>query len=74
MELGVWIGAWSSVCGLELGAWSSTVCGSELGEHLLLQVRVRELRRKSFEVKMRTEMNFRLAPFILRLTLKIFSV
>ena len=70
VELSVWIGAWSS----KLGAWSSSVCGLELGEHLLIRVRVRELRQKLFEVKMRTEMVFCLAPFILRSTLKIISV
>ena len=36
----------------------------ELGEHLLLRVRVRELRRKLFEVKMRTEMVYALGPLV----------
>ena len=47
---------------------------TELGEHLLLRVCVRELRRKLFEVKMRTEIVLRLGSLILRSTLKIFSV
>ena len=69
----VWGRWWSLVCGSELGAWSS-VCGLELGEHLLRWVRVRELKRKLFEVKMRTEIVLQPWSLILRSTLKIFSV
>ena len=47
---------------------------TEFGEHLLLRVHVRELRRKLFEVKMRTEIFLRLGSLILRSTLKIFSI
>ena len=73
LERLVWGRWWSLVCGSELGAWSS-VCGLELGEHLLLWVRVRELKRKLFEVKMRTEIVLLPWSLILRSTLKIFSV
>ena len=47
---------------------------TELGEHLLLRVRVRKLKRKLFEVKMRTEIVLHLRSLILWSTLKIFSV
>ena len=47
---------------------------TELGEHLLLRVRVRKLKRKLFEVKMRTEIVLHLRSLILWSTLKIFLV
>ena len=59
---------------LAWGRWWSSVCGSEHGEHLQLRVRVRELRQKLFEVKMRTEMVLHLWTLILHSTLKMFSV
>ena len=68
---GVWVGADLGSLSLSL---SLSVCGSELGELLLRRVRVKELRWKMFEVKMRTEMVFRPTSLILRSTLKIFSV
>ena len=38
---------------------------TELGEHLLLRVRVRKLKRKLFEVKMRTKIILHLGSLIL---------
>ena len=72
--------AWRGLAAWRRGSWVFGVREmveldvTELGEHLLLRVHVRELRRKLFEVKMRTEIFLRLGSLILRSTLKIFSI
>ena len=72
--------AWKGLAAWRRGSWAFGMREMveldviELGEHLLLQVHVRELRQKLFEVKMRTEMVLHLGCLILRSTLKIFSV
>ena len=72
--------AWRGSIAWGRGSWAFVVREmvelgvTEFGEHLLLRVHVRELRRKLFEVKMRTEIFLRLGSLILRSTLKIFSI